>query len=185
MPTINLYTTWQRPTLMIFSASAPAAVTASVAQWNILGTAGTDYIFLTDDNRSDVAVSIDRIEHRKRMINGTMRTYHVADKKSFSCTWTDVPSSKSFLSEVRKNSNPSSAFAAGQDVLSWYENHTEDFWMMLVYDTPDPVKTGNVSVPVRFKIETYNVFFDSFDYNIKKRALDHDIWDMSVSLVEV
>lgn len=172
---------WYRPSLMILTASAPTASVASVGSWTIGSTAGTDYLFLTDDNRSSLQVGFERIESRKRMINGRMRSYHVVDKKSFSVSWTDLPSSASYLSENR--TGLTSGWGAGKDMLTWYQNNPDSFYLMLVYDTPDFEGTG--SVPLKYKIETYNVFFDSFDYTVTKRGLTHDLWDVSMSLVEV
>ena len=84
---INLYKTWMRPSLMIFTDTIPNENNAIEGSWNIGDVAGTDYIFLTDDNRSDLQVSTERIEYKRRMINGRMRSYHVADKRSFSVTF--------------------------------------------------------------------------------------------------
>jgi hypothetical protein len=166
---------------MILSAEQPTESNAVDGSWNIGATAGTDYIFLTDDNRSDLQLSIQRIEYKKRMINGRMRSYHIADKKSFSTTWADIPSSASYVSENVKSFNP--AWASGKEILSWHENHPDSFYLMLVYDTPNPEGTG--TIPVKYKVETYNVFFESVTYNIKTRGPEYDHWDISVSMVEV
>ena len=178
---INLYKTWFRPSLMAFTASAPIPNNAVDGSWNISGTAGTDYIFITDDNRSDLQVSLDRIEYRKRMIDGTMRSYHVADKKLFSISWADIPSSASYVSENRTTFAP--GWAGGKEILNWYENNTDSFYVLLVYDTPNPEGTGDI--PVKYRVETYNVFFESFTYNVKTRGAIYDLWDMSLSLAEV
>jgi len=51
-----------------------------------------DWMVLTDDNRKDIGLSFNRIEQRKRMINGRMRSVHVADKLKISCSWDMIPS---------------------------------------------------------------------------------------------
>lgn len=51
-----------------------------------------DWMVLTDNNRREISLSYDRIEERKRMVNGRMRSIHVADKLKISCTWEVVPS---------------------------------------------------------------------------------------------
>ena len=182
----TLQKTWYRPSLMIFTETQPTASVASVGVWDIGATAGTDYLFLTDDSRSALDVSVERIEFRNRMINGRMRTYHVVDKKSFSTSWQDLPSRNTGISETK--SNPTAAWAAGKQMLDWYENHPDSFWLMLVYDTNDPEKeTGGVvaDIPIRYRVETYNVFFESFNYTVTKRGSLHDLWNVSMSLVEV
>jgi hypothetical protein len=181
MPGTTLDRSWFRPALMILTAAAPTEDNAVNGSWNIGSVAGTDYLFLSDDNRSDLQIGIQRIEYKKRMINGRMRSYHVADKKTFSVSWSDFPSSASFVSENRQN--PTLAWGAGKEIVSWHEDHPDSFYLMLVYDTPNPEGTG--SIPLRYKVETYNVFFESVTYNIKTRGAIHDHWDLSVSMVEV
>ena len=51
-----------------------------------------EFLILSDDNRSPIDFKINRIENRKRMINGRMRSYHVADKLSISLSWDMLPS---------------------------------------------------------------------------------------------
>lgn len=179
MPTTTLQRVWTRPALMIFTESQPVAIDAVAGQYD-LGTAGTNFIYLTDDSRSEMQVSIERIEFKKRMINGRMRSYHVADKKSFSVNWKDLPSTKIEISESRFQTSPS-GWASCQEMLEWHNNHTDSFYLTLVYDTPN----ASVSVPLKYSLETYNVFFEDFSYNIKKRGATHDLWDISMTLVEV
>lgn len=50
------------------------------------------FIILSDHNRSPMDVSITRIEKRERMINGRMRSHHIADKLSISLSWDLLPS---------------------------------------------------------------------------------------------
>ncbi len=50
------------------------------------------FIVLSDHNRSPLDFGIERIEQRERMINGRMRSYHVADKISISTSWDMIPS---------------------------------------------------------------------------------------------
>jgi len=50
------------------------------------------FIILSDDNRGPVDFEIERLERRERMINGRMRSYHVADKLSISTSWEMLPS---------------------------------------------------------------------------------------------
>lgn len=50
------------------------------------------FLILSDHNRSDLDLSVERIEQKRRMVNGTMRSYHVADKVSISLEWSMLPS---------------------------------------------------------------------------------------------
>ena len=179
MPTTTLQQVWTRPALMIFTEAQPTVVNAVAGQYD-LGTAGSNYIYLTDDNRSNLQVTLDRIEYKKRMINGRMRSYHVADKKTFSVSWKDLPSLKTELSESRFITSPT-GWASCQEMLQWHTNHSDSFYLTLVYDTP----TASASVPLTYSLETYNVFFEDFSYNVKARGLTTDLWDISMTLVEV
>ena len=181
-----LQKSWFRPSLMIFTNAQPTASVASVGSWNIGSVAGTDYLFLTDDGRSDLQVSTERIEYKKRMINGRMRSYHVADKKSFSVSWKDLPSRSSGVSETKNN--PSSAWAGGKEMLDWHETHPDSFYLMLVYDvvTPEKESTGvEANIPLKYRVETYNVFFQDLGFTITTRGSLYDHWDLNMSLVEV
>lgn len=179
MATTTLQRIWTRPALMIFTEAAPTVVNANSGQYD-LGTAGSNYLYLTDDGRSQMQVAIERIEYKKRMINGRMRSYHVADKKTFSVSWKDLPSQKNELSEVRF-SGLTTGWASCQEMLTWHTDHPNSFFLNLVYDTPE----ANQDTPLRYKLETYNVFFDDFSYTVTKRGQTHDLWDISMTLVEV
>ena len=179
MATTTLQRVWTRPALVIFTEAIPTPVDIDSGQYD-LGTAGTNYLYLTDDGRSEMQVSLERIEYKKRMINGRMRSYHIADKKTFSVSWKDLPSKKDEISEIRF-SGLTTGWASSQEILSWHADHQGSFFLNLVYDTPE----ANYSTPLRYKLETYNVFFDEFSYTVTKRGVTHDLWDISMTLVEV
>jgi hypothetical protein len=50
------------------------------------------FIILSDDNRSEIKFATERIEKRQRMINGRMRSYHIADKLKIDVSWDMLPS---------------------------------------------------------------------------------------------
>lgn len=56
------------------------------------------FIILSDDNREPISFSKTRIEKRERMINGRMRSHHIADKTNVSTSWTNLPSRSFSLS---------------------------------------------------------------------------------------
>jgi len=166
-----------RPSLIIWSEDEPLLGTTSpnVGKWDL----GTNYLYISDNNRSDLAVSFERIEYKQRMINGTMRSYHVADKKNFSTSWEKLPSRKTQVTEY--DASTRNKFAGGQEMLKWYEDHTGDFWMLLVYDVDSTVSTGDI----KKNVEKVNVFFENFSYNVVERGFDLDLWNIDLSLVEV
>jgi hypothetical protein len=48
-----------------------------------------DFVICSDHNRAEMSITQQRIESRQRMINGTMRSYHIADKVSLSVSWNE------------------------------------------------------------------------------------------------
>lgn len=58
------------------------------------------FIILSDDNRSAIDFKPTRIETRERMINGRMRSHHIADKLTISTSWEMLPSRSHFLDPV-------------------------------------------------------------------------------------
>jgi hypothetical protein len=133
-----------------------------------------DVLYLTDDNREPLQITPQRIEFKRRMIDGTMRSHYVADKDEYSTSWSNIPSRKTNGSVQITSDN----FGAGNDIKNWYEENTGDFWVLLVYDTNS---LNNVSISA----EKVNVFFDSFNFTVSTRGELNDLWDVSISLVEV
>jgi hypothetical protein len=161
-----------RPSLIVWSDSEPLNG-ADPSKWDL----GENYLYISDNNRAELSVSFERIEYKQRMINGTMRSYHVADKKNFSTSWEKLPSRKTEVTEYSASSN----FAGGQEMLKWYEEHTGDFWMLLVYDVDSTVATTDI----KKNVEKVNVFFGDFSYNVTDRGQTTDLWNINLSLVEV
>ena len=156
---------------------------------------GGDFLILSDDNRQDISVQNNRIETRQRMINGRMRSFHIADKKTFSTGWKMLPS-RSFSDNPQFSSNgtpnlsltqhTSDGGAGGVDMLNWYNNNQGSFWLYLAYDNyknfPSEGQYANMS---KYN-EVVEVYFSNFNYNIIKRGTStFDFWDIDVTLEEV
>lgn len=145
-----------------------------------LKVTGQDYYYLTDDNRSELQINIERIEYRRRMINGRMRSYHVVDKKSFGVSWNDLETKHDKISEYLRNYDPQpERLASAKRIVQWYNEHPGSFYLTLVYDGPDSTQEN-----IKYRLEIYEVFFDNFNYSIKYRGEDTDVWDISMTLVE-
>lgn len=165
-----------RPSLIVLSESEPIIGTGGNAGKVDLGST---YLYLSDNNRAELAVAFERIEYKQRMINGTMRSYHVADKRTYSTSWEKLPSRKTLVTEYDINAR--NKFGGGQEMLDWYKDHTGSFWMTLVYDVDAAVSTTNI----KQNIETVNVFFGDFSYNVVDRGQTTDLWNINLTLVEV
>jgi hypothetical protein len=152
------------------------------------------FLMLTDDNRSPLDFSDERIEKRERMINGRMRSYHIADKMKLSTSWTMIPSRShsdipNFNTETGLSPHKSyttDGGAGGADMLEWYDGHKGSFWVFLAYDRKDIFRGTENSYD---KLSQYNelieMFISSFTYSVEKRGTNFDYWNVSVTLEEV
>lgn len=204
---------YTRPQAILFSDSAPEKVILNegtenesfmyvppgvdVASADYLDPSLDNFLILSDHNRGEISFSSQRIEEKKRMINGKLRSYHIADKLRISVNWDNLPS-RSFSTDPDFNSSGTTAVtkdgkytvdggAGGADLLDWYENHTGSFWVYLAYDKPsnfayEANPYGNLAQYTEF----VEVFFSDFQYSVVKRGANtHDFWSVSLSLEEV
>lgn len=188
-----------------YSPSASTSYLSSSAVYTVpTGNEYTNFIILSDDNRSDLSFNKTRMENQQRMINGSMRSYFVAEKLNISWSWDMLPS-RSFNKDPDFSANgiaqasdledfTTDGGAGGVDILKWYEDHSGPFWMFLAYDRYDNFE--NASSSKYHYLSQYNqviqVYFKSFDYTVKKRRTvagkpgsGFDYWNISVSVEEV
>lgn len=154
-----------------------------------------DFVILSDDNRSELSFTVERLENRARMINGTMRSYHIADKLSISWSWDMLPS-RSFNKDPNFNisGNPTASNleqytsdngAGGVEILNWYETHQGPFWMFLAYDKYNEFTSNKYQYLSQYN-QLIQVYFSSFDYTVQKRGgTNFDFWNISLTLEEV
>lgn len=164
---------------------------------------GNSFIILSDDNRQEIDFSTQRIESRRRTINGRMRSYHIADKLTISTSWDMLPSRSFALPPNFKETAGSQGIsnftgsnslefttdggAGGNEMLDWYQNHTGSFWVYLAYDKYTNFGKDEEAYK---NLQKYNqiieVFFSDFQYSVVKRGgSNHDFWNISVVLEEV
>jgi len=79
-----------------------------------------DFIILSDDNRGSIDIAPERIEKRERMVNGRMRSYHIADKLKISVSWNNLPSRSfsvdpAFSTDVFNEGKPTSLVTSADD----------------------------------------------------------------------
>jgi hypothetical protein len=158
------------------------------------------FLILSDDNRSALDFQIERIENRKRMVNGRMRSYHIADKLKLSTSWDMLPSRSyalrpDYSQETGKSPSANSRTleyttdggAGGVDILKWYENHKGSFWVYLAYDKFSVFGEDDSAYT---HLPQYNqlieMFISDFSYSVVKRGgNNYDFWNISVALEEV
>jgi hypothetical protein len=158
------------------------------------------FLILSDDNRGPIDFKPTRIENRKRMVNGRMRSYHIADKLTISTSWDMLPSRAyslrpNFNQETGKSeyyNNRSLEYttdggAGGVDLLDWYENHQGPFWVYLAYDKHSAFGNDDGAYG---HLGQYNqlieMYIADFSYSVVKRGgSNYDFWNISLTLEEV
>jgi len=152
------------------------------------------FLIITDDNRQPLEFSQERLEKRERMINGRMRSYHIADKLTISTSWdmipsrshADIPTFDVQTGVPLYKSYTTDGGAGGGDMLEWYEAHKGSFWVFLSYDKKGNFK--NTEDPYK-NLGSYNqiveMFISDFSYSVEKRGSNFDYWNVSISLEEV
>jgi hypothetical protein len=116
---------------------------------------------ITDHNRGQLNVDVERIEKKQRMANGTMRKYIVADKRTFGVQWSMLP---------KLTTQTVDGFWGGEAI--------EEFYNTVVGPFSLEITDGDGEV------YTYTVMFADFSKNVMKRG-SVDFWEISVSLEEV
>lgn len=158
------------------------------------------FLILSDDNRSPLDFKPTRIENRKRMVNGRMRSYHVADKLTISTSWDMLPSRSYALRPNFSTTTGASDYkndrtleyttdggAGGVDLLRWYEDNKGPFWVFLAYDKYSVFGDNDAAYA---HLPEYNqlieMYISDFSYSVVKRGgSNYDFWNVSVTLEEV
>jgi len=152
----------------------------------------TTFLILSDHNRSPIDVKPERLEERRRMINGRMRSFHIADKLTISLSWEMLPSRRYAgdpdfdpTSGIPTNeafalylSDPNSyqefqytvdGGAGGADILEWYEDHTGPFFVYLSYDKPQNFVTNKYQHLQEYT-EVVEMYISDISYTVNKRS---------------
>lgn len=134
--------------------------------------AGTSLIFnkVTEHNRSEFTMTPKRIENTKRMSNGTLRKYWIADKKDFSLSWNMLPSYRTLTVD--------GAWGA-EDLRSFYAS---DEGRGIFNIRVNVAKNGTNQELSNY--ETYSVSITSASFVIVKRGIQPH-WNVSISMEEV
>ena len=151
----------------------PRGSALSIEANDLLATpAGTTKTWnkVTEHNRSDIGISIERIEKVTRTSNGTLRKNYVADKRRFTISWTMLPSYRTLTVD--------GAWGA-EDLRTFYlsDGGKESFNIRI-----NLAKTGTDQTSSGY--EEYNVVFGGCNFSVVKRGLQPH-WNVSIELEEV
>lgn len=162
---------------------------------NSLSSTGS-FITLSDHNRSSLDFGTQRIENRQRMVNGRMRSYWVADKRTLSVSWDMLPS-RSYSSDPNFDTAtglPTSQVdeytvdggAGGAELLDWYEKHYGTFYVFLAYDKFTEFGRDDAAYTHLAQYqEVLEMYITDFTYSVQKRGgTNFDMWNISITLEE-
>ena len=125
---------------------------------------------VTEHNRSDLGVSIERIEQVTRTSDGTLRKNYITDKRKFSASWTMLPSYRTLTVD--------GAWGA-EDLRTFYlSNEGKTSFRIrinLAKNGADQTSSG---------YEEYTVVFGGCNFSVVKRGLQPH-WNVSIELEEV
>jgi hypothetical protein len=191
-----------RPNLITFSNNPGRYyVDGAESLWLPDGVEGQDFIITSDHNRSPSPFQTTRIGSNKRMINGRMRSYHIADKLAVDVSWDDLPSRayselggyeawKADPENITKFTVDGGA--GGVELLKWWQEHYGSFWVFFSFDGVP------VEIPSNIVFNGYSRVYEmtiiDFDYEISKRSqgvpassggfYHLDFWNVSLRLEE-
>lgn len=142
-----------------------------------------NFLKVTDHGRSPLSESIERIERKARMADGTLRRYTVAKKRTWSASWTNLPSNN--------GSAGMQTVDGGLDGrnMEWFYNVNDGAFLMMLrsgsaINKPMPSLTGKTFPWSDEDFYIARVMLSDFSKEIVKRGAT-DLWEVSITLEEV
>ena len=127
---------------------------------------------ISENNSAAVSLDVDRIEKTQRMSNGTLRKIWIADKKTISASWGDIPTYSTLTVD---------GGMGAEDIRTFYLNKGKGTFK---------VKISYNAVSARDEIILAS--FTSCSFTVSKRnvksttaSVPQEFWDVSFSLEEV
>jgi len=139
-----------------------------IMEWSTDG--GTTWTQISDHGRAPLDISVERIENKQRMADGTLRRHTVAKKRTFSTSWENLPS-------------VATSFLANGQSGGWIENFHDTvdgpFHMRLRAGSDRDLTLTGLAGKVLL------VMFTDFSKNVVKRGTAFDLWTLDITLEEV
>jgi hypothetical protein len=130
--------------------------------WNDGGT----FQKITDHGRSSLSETTERIENKQRMVDGTLRRYSVTKKRSWTCSWDNIPSTNLKAAGLTTVDGG----WAGEDMESFHNRTDGSFQVQF--------RRGDGTVT------TVTVMIGDFSKEVVKRGIV-DLWNLDITLEEV
>lgn len=125
---------------------------------------------ISEHNRSDLSIGTNRIKQSTRMANGTLREFIIADKKTFSTSWSMLPS--------YRNETVDGAWGA-EDLKLFYESLAGQTAFRIKINTSQSASSAESSTS-----NIYTVIFNGFDCSLVKRGIQ-SYWSVNLTLEQV
>lgn len=196
---------YHRPQALLFSNNPGSVIDGKSVpdnnEFGVFENSFKEFIIVSDHNRGPLDFGVQRIENRQRMVNGRMRSYFIADKRTLTISWENLPS-RSFGSNPNFSTStgkPDSATdqytidggAGGGELLEWYETHYGTFYVFLSYDKFPSLGFEQVAhINASYNrlteySEVLEMYITDFTYSVDKRGrTNHDLWNISITLEE-
>lgn len=127
------------------------------------------WVKISDHGRSPLSIDQERNEKKQRMADGTLRIYLVSSKRTFTCSWENLPSeATSFLANGQ----------SGKWMEGFYNAQRGSFKIRLRAGKDRNNTTGT-------GLEEVTVVLTDFSKEVSKRGPAFDLWNIDVTLEEV
>ena len=191
---------YHRPQALLFSNNPGSVINGRfVPDNNEFGdstNSAQDFLIVSDHNRGPLDFGVQRIENRQRMVNGRMRSYFIADKRTLTISWENLPS-RAFGSDPNFNASTGKpdtdtdqytidGGAGGVELLDWYETHNGTFYVFLSYDKYTEFGKDNAAYGRLAEYsEVLEMYITDFTFSVDNRGrTNHDLWNISMTLEE-
>lgn len=125
---------------------------------------------ITEHNRSEFAVDSMRIEQTQRMSNGTLRKFHIADKKRFGLSWSMLPTYRTLTVD---------GYWGAEDLRTFYaSDEGKGTFRIRVNFAKDGTNQSSSGY------EEYTVSFTDCSFVVVKRGIQAH-WNVSMMMEEV
>jgi hypothetical protein len=159
------------------SAGGQSYTNAVAVRNKLTESSKNNYVFrrVSEHNRSEFNQKTLRIEQNRRMSNGSLRRYFIADKKQWDVSWSMLPS--------YRNETVDGAWAA-EDIKVFYESEDGQNPFQIKINTSHNPANMEDSSYWEATANTYDVVFTSCDFTVVKRGLQ-TYWNVNLSMEQV
>lgn len=139
---------------------------------------GVTWNKITDHNRDPLSIGYERFGTSNRMVDGTLRRYSIAKKRTFSASWSMLPSKSTSSYGGRTGLGTVDGGWGGSDIESFF-NTVDGAFKMKLRKGEDEAKAITDGT-----IEVIDVMLTDFSKDIEKRGIV-DLWSLSITLEEI